>query len=412
MARVAAAAISATVSSSLETEARSPLAGHETVAAALPRRRAARDPRLDFFRGLAMLIILIAHIPWNPWAEFIPARFGPSDAAEMFVFCSGYAAAIAFAGVFLRQGWWMGTRRVLLRVWQIYWAHIGLFITVAAMVAAATALGIGGKDHVSELNLQHFFDDARTQLVGLVTLTYVPNYFDILPMYMVVLLLLPVVMALQRLHLAAAIGFSCTLYVAAWAGLNLPAEPWSDRPWFFNPFAWQLLFFTGFAIACGWLPVPAFRPWPLALAVGYVLVMIPLAHAQLWPLTDLTRAVHEAIWGDTFSPAFKINLHPVRWLHILALGYLAIWLCARYPNLLQNLLARPVIRVGQQALATFLTSMTVARLAGIWLDAVGRNPLTIAVANIAGLASVFAVAYVVSWYRREPWRMPTAITPT
>ena len=53
-----------------------------------------RDPRLDVFRGLAMAIILVAHVPGNPLAEFIPARFGPSDAAEMFVFCSGFAAAL------------------------------------------------------------------------------------------------------------------------------------------------------------------------------------------------------------------------------------------------------------------------------------------------------------------------------
>lgn len=358
-----------------------------------------------------MLIIMIAHIPWNPWAAFIPARFGPSDAAEMFVFCSGYAAAIAFGGVFLRHGWWMGTRRILLRFWQIYWAHIGLFVAVAAMVAAATALDIGGRDHVRALNLQHFFDDARSQLVGLVTLTYVPNYFDILPMYMVVLLLVPVVMALHRIHPAAVVAFSFALYAAAWAGLELPAEPWSDRPWFFNPFAWQLLFFTGFAIARGWVPVPPFRPWLLALAAVYVLVMIPIAHAQLYPLTPPTRAIHEAIWSGAFTPAFKTNMHLVRWLHILALGYLAVWLCARFPGALESRLARPVIRVGQQALATFLSSMAIARLAGIWLDAVGRDALTVAMANLVGLASVFAVAYLVSWYKREPWRAP-AVAPT
>ncbi len=45
-----------------------------------------RDPRLDFFRGLGMFIILIAHIPGNTWLNWIPARFGFSDAADMFVF--------------------------------------------------------------------------------------------------------------------------------------------------------------------------------------------------------------------------------------------------------------------------------------------------------------------------------------
>jgi hypothetical protein len=69
----------------------------------------ARDLRLDFFRGLGMFIILIAHITGNPWTLWIPARFGFSDATEMFVFCSGMASALAFGAVFSRAGWLMGT---------------------------------------------------------------------------------------------------------------------------------------------------------------------------------------------------------------------------------------------------------------------------------------------------------------
>ena len=68
-----------------------------------------RDPRLDFFRGVAMLIIFIAHTPANLWNSFIPARFGWSDATEMFVFCSGFAAAIAFGGTFIKSSFWYGT---------------------------------------------------------------------------------------------------------------------------------------------------------------------------------------------------------------------------------------------------------------------------------------------------------------
>ncbi|MDZ4093637.1 MAG: OpgC domain-containing protein, partial [Paracoccaceae bacterium] len=53
----------------------------------------ARDRRLDVFRGLAMFIILIAHTPGNFLTLWIPARFGFSDATEIFVFCSGMASA-------------------------------------------------------------------------------------------------------------------------------------------------------------------------------------------------------------------------------------------------------------------------------------------------------------------------------
>ena len=85
-----------------------------------------RDLRLDFFRGIAMFIILMAHTPGNIFTLWIPARWGFSDATEIFVFCSGMASAIAFGGAFARAGWLLGTARVLFRVWQVYWAHVGL----------------------------------------------------------------------------------------------------------------------------------------------------------------------------------------------------------------------------------------------------------------------------------------------
>ena len=91
-----------------------------------------RDPRLDVFRGVGMLIILVAHIPGNAWADWIPARFGFSDATEIFVFCSGVASALAFGRVFDSAGWALGTARILHRVWQVYWAHIGVFVTIVA----------------------------------------------------------------------------------------------------------------------------------------------------------------------------------------------------------------------------------------------------------------------------------------
>ena len=78
-----------------------------------------RDPRLDFFRGVGMLIILIAHIPYDGWALYIPARFGFSDATEMFVFQSGMASAIAFGGTFDRGGFTALLVRVVRRILQI-----------------------------------------------------------------------------------------------------------------------------------------------------------------------------------------------------------------------------------------------------------------------------------------------------
>ena len=63
-----------------------------------------------------MFIIFIAHVPWNWWTLWIPARFGFSDATEIFVFCSGMASALAFGKTFDVYGWGIGAARVVRRM--------------------------------------------------------------------------------------------------------------------------------------------------------------------------------------------------------------------------------------------------------------------------------------------------------
>lgn len=236
-----------------------------------PRAKRQRDPRLDFFRGIGMLIILIAHIPNDTWALWIPARFGFSDATEMFVFQSGMASAIAFGSTFDRNGWLALVGRVAQRVWQIYWAHIAVFIVIVALMVVAGVSPDDGNTYVNSLNLVPFIKDPGNLLVGLLTLRYVPNYFDILPMYMVILALMPVMILARRVHIVLPFALILAMWLAAQFGYaSLPAEPWSDRPWFFNPFGWQFIFFTGFFLMRGTLPAPRYDWRLMALAVAKV----------------------------------------------------------------------------------------------------------------------------------------------
>ena len=156
----------------------------------------------------------------------------------------------------------MGVGRVLFRCWQIYWAHLSLFFVVATVCVLANLAFRGTELHLEAQPHLIFFEFTGEALVGLFTLTYVPNYFDILPMYFVALLMMPLVVALQRLHTGAAVAFVLGLWlVVQLTGLSLPAEPWSDRPWFFNPFGWQLIFFTGFMLSAGWIKPPPVNRW-------------------------------------------------------------------------------------------------------------------------------------------------------
>jgi len=86
-----------------------------------------RDLRLDFFRGVALLLIFIAHVPDNWLARYRPGYFGFSDSADIFVFVSGYAAALAYGRIFSRAGFIVGTARIAKRFTELYASHLGLF---------------------------------------------------------------------------------------------------------------------------------------------------------------------------------------------------------------------------------------------------------------------------------------------
>ncbi|NIZ15385.1 OpgC family protein [Phaeobacter sp. HF9A] len=392
--------------------------------AASPRPR---DPRLDFYRGIAMFIILCAHIPGNRWTGWIPARFGFSDATEIFVFCSGMASAIAFGGSFARHGWWMGTARVAYRCWQVYWAHIGLFFFLATGMAALDLYGGFDKSYIGALNLHWFFNNTVQQIIGVFTLTYVPNYFDVLPMYLGVLALMPAMMGVRKIGVWAVAALSIAIWLCANPymiglgpdGLSLPAEPWSDREWFFNPLGWQLLFFTGFAFMAGWLPKPPISVTLAIVAAAFLILSSPFGSWKVFSwLNDAAPDLGARIrptWELTSEWREKTDFGLLRYAHFLALAYLA-WLVAGENG--HNLVARGnslaariwsrvlalVTKVGQQSLAVFVFSMVRARFIGVALDQTDHGIMITAAANLAGFALIIGCAYSAAWFKSQPWR--------
>jgi len=382
-----------------------------------------RDPRLDFYRGMAMFIILFAHTPGNFFTNWIPARWGFSDATEMFVFCSGMASAIAFGRTFDRSGWILGAARVGYRVWQVYWAHIAMFFTIAMMMAFWDNTDLFDKNYINSLNLDHFFNNTAQNIVGIFTLTYVPNYFDILPMYLVILAMMPIVMAASRLHL----GLAAVLVIAVWffaqrlllkelgnpeLALNLPAEPWSTRRWFFNPFGWQLIFFTGFAFMRGWIPAPPVKTWLIVVTVAIVILNVPFS--------NIGMREFGFDWARDWRIGHKWMINKsdfgiLRYVHFLALAYLG-WVVAGEGG--KYLLTKGqsgfsvawahvvaiIMKVGQQSLAVFVFSMVFARFSGFLLDQMGRSTLKTTLVNFLGMAAIITVAYFVAWIKKHPWR--------
>ena len=367
-------------------------------------RRTARDPRLDFFRGLGMFIILIAHIPNNAWADWIPARFGFSDATEIFVFCSGVASSFAFGPIFERSGWVWGTRRIVFRIWQVYRGHVGVFIAILALLGMVDHLIASPHYLRMDMNLGPFLDDPAYMLFRFVTLTYVPNYFDILPMYLVILAMVPMMVALARYSRVAMVSVSLVLWaVANLQWLELTAEPWTERGWFFNPFAWQLVFFTGFALGRGWLPPPVRDRRLFAAAVVVLVACAPFScHWGFscyggWGRFPWLADVHEAL----FPLIDKTHFGAFRYLHFLALAYVAFILAGEGGRALRGRFVEALMQVGRQTLAVFLAGLALAQLLGVMLDFLPYPGMSI-VANVGGCAALMLVAKLATAFKERP----------
>ena len=365
-------------------------------------RPSARDPRLDFFRGLGMFIILFAHIPGSEFVNWIPARFGFSDATEIFVFCSGVASSYAFGSVFMAAGWRIGATRIAFRVWQVFWGHVGVFIVIVAALGWIDAR-LGTSYARGGLNLAPFLDDPARMMAHYLTLTYVPNFFDILPMYLVMLAMVPLAMAIAARSRAALAAVSLALWLAAnlrW--LELSAEPWSDRAWFFNPFAWQLVFFTGFAFGMRWLPAPPRDRRLIASAMLAILISAPFACHWgfrcygLWGYVPSVSDVHMSLLYNLID---KTHLGAFRYAHFLAVAYLAFLMAGEGGQALRGWFVEAMMRVGRQTLAVFLAGLVFAQLLGVALDRFGGGPLMQIAVNVGGGLGLYAVAITVDYFK-------------
>ncbi|WP_322894245.1 MULTISPECIES: OpgC domain-containing protein [unclassified Yoonia] len=325
--------------------------------------RSGRDPRLDVFRGLALVMIFINHAPRNYLESFTNRNFGFSDAAEAFVFMSGIAAGIAYSGSFRRGDPFDGVTRVLRRVWTLYQVHI-LITVVAIAIAAAAAHWFAAPDMMRKHGIWTLVTDPLGFLIGVPLLGQQIGYVNILPLYLVLLLLVPpVIWAAMRWPLVV-LSVSVTIWLTAGVlRINFPNYP-QDGGWFLNPFSWQLLFvvgvLTGVAHKAGRRFVPVL-PWLQWLTGGFLL--LSLVWMQ-WPdfaavMRGGLKLAQDAGVPWVITGFNKTYLAAPRLLHILALAYfLSSFVTVR--RICFSAFAAPFALLGQQALPVFALGTVLA----------------------------------------------------
>jgi hypothetical protein len=374
--------------------------------APLPGAPAERDLRLDLFRGLALWLIFLDHIPENVVNWFTIRNYGFSDATEIFIFISGYTAAFVYGRAMRERGILISGARILRRAWQIYVAHIFLFTIFMAEIAYVAAT-FDNPLYAEEMNILDFLKQPDVTIFQALLLKFKPVNMDVLPLYIVLLLLFPPALWLLLWQPALALAGSALLYVLTWNfEWNLPAYP--NGVWFFNPFAWQLLFVFGAWCALGGAqrlgPVLRSRT-VLAVAIAYL--AFAFAITLTWYIEPLGRLVPNWL-SEWMYPIDKTNLDVLRFAHFLALAAVTVrFVPLDWPGLKSPIL-QPAIRCGQHSLEIFCLGVFLAFAGQFVISEYSGGPLVQVGISFVGIIIMIATANLISWYKVIEGRSPSS----
>jgi hypothetical protein len=355
-----------------------------------------RDLRLDLFRGLANWAIFLDHIPNNTVAWLTTRNYGFSDAAEIFVFISGYTAAFVYSRRMSAQGILAGTALLMRRVWQLYVAHILLFIFYAAAIGYV-AERYGNSHLLDEFNVAGLIGQPIATLTQGLLLKFKPLNLDVLPLYIVLMAgFSPLLVVMMRSPNAALTASSCVYFLARYFGWNFPAYP--SGGWYFNPFAWQFLFTLGAWAALG----GAARAQSLArsrivLAASVVFVLLALV---------VTLAVRFGAAGfrpagllEMVAPNDKTNLAPYRVLHLLALVVIVVRIIRKDWTGLNSRLLRPLVVCGERSLEVFCVGVFLSFVGQFFIEMFSDGLIAQIGVSLGGVTLMTCVAFYRTWSR-------------
>jgi len=363
---------------------------------------AQRDLRLDLFRGIALWLIFLDHIPSNIVGWVTIRNYGFSDATEIFVFISGYTAAFVYGRAMRERGPVVASARILRRAWQIYVAHMFLFIIYLAEIAYLST-AFDNPLYREEMGIFDFLNHPDVTLIQALLLKFKPVNMDVLPLYIVLLIGFPPILWLLLRQPTLALTASAVLYALTWQfGWSIPAYPSGD--WVFNPFAWQLLFVFGAWCALGGAErlAPISRS-PIVVALAAAFILFAFLVAMTWYLPAFGAYMPNRL-AQLIYPIDKTNLDVLRFAHFLALAILTVRFVPVDWPALKSWVLRPAILSGQHSLEIFCLGVFLA-FAGhfIFVDISDRVAIQVLVSAL-GIAMMIATAALISWYKNVEGR--------
>jgi hypothetical protein len=323
-----------------------------------------RQWELDAMRGLMLVLMTLTHLP-TKLADPLGQPLGYVSAAEGFVLLSAYMAGRVYSAKADRQGEQAMTNAFFNRALKLYACQLALVLFAFTAIAG---LGLALREGAVTDLLAFFLERPVVATLSAGLLLYSPALLDILPIYIVFMLLSPLVLLHGRQHgWGAVMALSLALWFGAQFGLGPAlyqlAFGWFDMPvryrdmGAFEIFAWQFLWTMGL-----WMGTEHSRPDHTLTRFPRWMVRTALALAAcafLW-----RHAVGQAPMpdGSVVNLMFdKWHLGPLRLINLLALLVLVMhfgpWLKRHLPRW------RPLETLGKAALPVFCAHLVVALLA-------------------------------------------------
>jgi hypothetical protein len=357
-----------------------------------------RELRLDLFRGMALWLIFIDHLPPNLLTWFTIRNYGFSDATEIFIFISGYTAAFVYGRAMLESGFLIATARILRRVWQIYVAHVFLFTIFLAEISYV-ATSFENPLYSEEMGIMDFLKQPDVTIVQALLLRFRPVNMDVLPLYIVLMLFLPVILWLMKWKADVTLALSVLLYAITWEyDLYLSAYP--NGFWAFNPFAWQLLFVFGAWCALGGARrMTRIISSPVTLWICFGYLFAAFCVTMTWYFPQLNHLMPRRL-EQWMYPINKTDLDVLRFAHFLALAAITVRFLPRdWPGLKSRWL-RPLILCGQHSLEIFCLGVFLAFAGHFILAEISGGAALHAFISISGILIMWAMAWIISWYKQ------------
>jgi hypothetical protein len=369
-----------------------------------------RDLRLDLFRGLALWLIFLDHIPSNAVSWITIRNYGFSDATEIFVFISGYTAAFVYGRAMRERGFVVASARVLKRAWQIYVAHVFLFAIYLAEIAYV-AHSFENPLYTEEMGVLDFMKNPDVTILQALLLKFKPVNMDVLPLYIMLLVgFAPILWLLLRapsLALALSGILYALMYLFDW---NIPAYP--HGVWVFNPFAWQLLFVFGAWCALG--GAAKLAPWVnsrVTMTAAAAYLVFAFCITLTWYFPRLGVFVPKFL-NDIIYPIDKTNLDVLRILHFFALAVITLSFVPRDWPALKNPIFQPAILCGQHSLAIFCLGVFLAFAGHFMFTEISNRLLMHVFVSAAGIAIMVGTARLLAWYKEvERGPRPPSVRP-